>query len=74
MSSLHSQQIVRLNPGSALVVPERSLSGTVTELPKAMVCGTLSIGHCIKKSPCPSSKRVGYSIQVAGFSYHLIDT
>ena len=46
MSSLHSQQIVGSYPGGALVVPERSLSGTITELPKAMVCGVLSMGHC----------------------------
>ena len=43
-SSLHSQQIVGSNPGGALVVPEHSLSGTITELPK--VCGALSMEHC----------------------------
>ena len=51
MSSLHSQQIVGLNPGAASVVPERSLSDTITELPKAMVCGALSMGHCTLKTP-----------------------
>ena len=52
----------RSNPGGALVPLDVSLSVTITELSKAMVCGALPMGHC----------RV--VIPVAGFSHHLIDS
>ena len=45
LSSLHNQKVVGLSPGSALAVLGRSLSVTITELSKAMVCGALSMGH-----------------------------
>ena len=44
--SPRSQQIVGSSLSDALVVLIRSLSVTITELSKAMVCGALSMGHC----------------------------
>ena len=45
MFSPHSQQIVGSSLSGALAVLG-SLSVTITEISKGMVCGALSMGHC----------------------------
>ena len=43
--SLHSQQIVGSRPCAALVPLDVSPQCSITGLPKAMVCGALSMGY-----------------------------
>ena len=44
--SLHNLKVVGSSLGGALAVLGHSLSVTITEILKAMVCGALSMGHC----------------------------
>ena len=46
-SSLHNHKVLGSTLGGALVVTGRHWKfPSITELPKAMVCGALSMGHC----------------------------